>query len=234
MKNPPKKNQAIRYIPEYTVLTGSLQAGLLLSQLVYWAEMMKGKPFYKTNAQLANELGMTAQQIRRAKETLLRQELISVELKGMPKKTFYGVRMNKLCCSSEHNVWVSGTQRMGLENTTLCSHEHTNNNKEYKENINKKESDDFYALRAFYLEALKKERGIDVAESDVDGEVLNRLLEKYELRSLKPSIELWLKADDSAPTYAIRQFEYQYAKNKYRPFKVEGIPSHLKVTQGIY
>ena len=232
MKNPPKKNQAIRYIPEYAVLTGSLQAGLLLSQLVYWAEMMKGKPFYKTNAQLANELGMTAQQIRRAKEVLLRQKLISIELKGMPKKSFYGVRMNKLCCSPEHNVWVSRTQRAGLENTTLCSHEHTNINKEYKENINKKGNDDFYALRAFYLEALKKERGIDVAECDVDGEVLNRLLEKYELRNLKSSIELWLKADDSAPTYAIRQFEYQYAKNKYR--KVKGIPSHLQVTQGIY
>jgi hypothetical protein len=119
MKKPPKTTQAIRYIPEYAVLTGSLQAGLLLSQLVYWAEMMQGKPFYKTNVQLANELGMTAQQIRRAKEVLLRQELISIELKGMPKKSFYGVRMNKLCCSPEHNVRVWRTQRMGLENTLI-------------------------------------------------------------------------------------------------------------------
>jgi hypothetical protein len=232
MKN--KKEQAIRYIPEYSIITGSVQAGLLLSQLAYWAEMMKGKPFYKTNAQLSNELGMTAQQIRRAKKTLLSQKLISIELKGMPNKSFYSVHTNKLVCSPEHNVLVSGTQRAGLENTTLCSQEHTNINKEYKENINKEGSDDFFALRAFYLEALKKERAIDLAESDVDGEVLNRLLEKYELEKLKPSIELFLRADDSSPTWAIRQFEYHYAKNKYRPTKKELIPSHLKVTQGIY
>jgi|TARA_B110000438_G_C15677688_1_gene590948 hypothetical protein len=33
---------------------------------------------------------------------------------------------------------------------------------------------------------------------------LNQLLEKYDLEKLKPSIELWLRAEDSKPTWAIR------------------------------
>ena len=131
MKNPPKKNQTIRYIPEYTILTGSLQAGLLLSQLVYWAEMMKGKPFYKTNVQLSKELGMTTQQTKTAKKLLLRLNLITTEIKkekGVPKKTYYEVRLsdveslvaiNPTLGYQQPNLWLPATQRWVTSNQLI-------------------------------------------------------------------------------------------------------------------
>ena len=251
MKKPPKTTQAIRYIPEYAVLTGSLQAGLLLSQLVYWAEMMKGKPFYKTNAQLANELGMTAQQIRRAKEVLLRQELISIELKGMPKKSFYGVRMNKLCCSPEHNVRVWRTQRMGLENTTYGSGEHTNS---IKDNNKRKEGREegrtahpsILFLGDFYLAELERLRGMKKTKNKTDDDICRRLLDMRSIEELKPLITKFIEDDDKylEGKWHLNQFKkrieddgkylYDESKDPSKKLASGQIPSHLQVTQGIY
>ncbi len=129
----------IAYNPVFSKITGSVNAGILLSQLVYWYNMMQGKEFYKTNCQLANELGMTEMQVRKAKESLIKIKFVEVKLKGVPKKSFYEIKTkdissavtsNQLSCSEEPNELLPVTDCQVPSNLTLGSGEQANKNKQ--------------------------------------------------------------------------------------------------------
>lgn len=86
--------QKIYSAPE---VSGSVTAGLLLSQIVYWwygpaAE----KPFYKTDGEWLNELGFGLYELRAAKARLVSKGLILAQRKTMPAKTFYTLKETAL------------------------------------------------------------------------------------------------------------------------------------------
>lgn len=79
----------IAYYPAYAQITGSVKAGILLSQIMYWYEAMKEDEFYKTEKDWLDELSMKREEFRNAKKTLEDLKLISVEVRGNVRKTYY-------------------------------------------------------------------------------------------------------------------------------------------------
>lgn len=90
------KIRPIAYMPIYSRITGSVTAGILLSQIVYWDGRMQHHQFYKTDKDFCEELSMGATELKNAKKTLTRMELIIVVRKGIPAKTHYQLNMGKL------------------------------------------------------------------------------------------------------------------------------------------
>ncbi len=96
----------IAYFPVYGEITGSLAAGVLLSQISYWWHKVGEKPFYKTDQEFADELKMGLYEFRGAREKLKTLGLVSVERKGMPRKSFYtldGERLVQMVSSVRKN-----------------------------------------------------------------------------------------------------------------------------------
>jgi len=86
----------IAYHRAYANITGSITAGLLLSQLVYWAKAMNYKEFYKTDKDFREELGMGEYEFKGAKKKLIQLKLVKIKVKGIPAKTYYEVDLDKL------------------------------------------------------------------------------------------------------------------------------------------
>lgn len=68
-------------------IMGSVECGLILSQLLYW----KGKknPFWKTNKELVAETHCSIKQVIKAKNILKKLPFFKITKKGIPAKTWY-------------------------------------------------------------------------------------------------------------------------------------------------
>jgi len=74
----------------YAEITGSITAGLLLSQVVYWDSVMK-REFYKKDKEFCKELGMSIDEFKGAKKKIVK--FVNITIKGIPPTTYY--RLNK-------------------------------------------------------------------------------------------------------------------------------------------
>jgi hypothetical protein len=79
----------IALYPAYIKVAGSLAAGALLSQCMYW--FGKKDKFHKTDADFIAELGLTANEMRGAKTKLKKLKFIKITRKGVPAKTWYSI-----------------------------------------------------------------------------------------------------------------------------------------------
>ena len=79
----------IAYHKIYRRVTGSTTAGLLLSQLMYW--FSKQDVFYKTNADIIEETELTPDELKSAKRRIKSLDFITIEIRGVPAKTFYSI-----------------------------------------------------------------------------------------------------------------------------------------------
>ncbi len=83
-------SRPIAYHRIYAEITGSITAGLLLSQLCYW-QKTKNDEFYKTNEDVCKETGMTINETKGAKKKIKKLPFVMVEVKGIPAKTYYRI-----------------------------------------------------------------------------------------------------------------------------------------------
>jgi len=90
------QEKPIAYQRVYSEITGSVVAGLVLSQLVYWDKTMKHKWFYKTDQDFSDELGVSVYELRAAKKKIKELKLVETKLKGVPAKTNYKVNIDLL------------------------------------------------------------------------------------------------------------------------------------------
>jgi hypothetical protein len=86
----------IAFYSVYAKITGSITAGLLLSQLVYWSKAMQYREFYKTDADLCEELCMGLYELKGAKKRLQELNLVTITRRGTPPKSFYLLNMRNL------------------------------------------------------------------------------------------------------------------------------------------
>lgn len=89
----------IAYDVVYTKITGRLTAGVMLSQLMYWYSVMGGREFYKSNEDLCEETGLSIDELKSAKKLLESKGFINVELKSLPRKTYYTINETVLITS---------------------------------------------------------------------------------------------------------------------------------------
>ena len=139
----------IAVYPIYIKLTGSVNAGLLLSQIMYWYGAMKGKTFYKSDTEIMEETMLSVNELRHAKLRLKQMSFIKISLHGIPAKTHYTiddklliseinecslVESTKLNKSKPRN-YNSDFNETNTENTT----ENTTKNTSYISSKNSKE-----------------------------------------------------------------------------------------------
>lgn len=86
----------VAYYPVYAKITGSITAGILLSQCCYWFYASGNKEFYKTDKEFCDDLSMGLYELKSAKKRLQELGLISLNRKGIPAKTYYLVNEDKL------------------------------------------------------------------------------------------------------------------------------------------
>jgi len=86
----------VAYMPAYRDLAGSIAGGVLLSQIMYWWAATGGRKFYKTDAELMAETGLSKKELETAKKRVKELNFISVSLEGMPARTYYDVDEEKL------------------------------------------------------------------------------------------------------------------------------------------
>jgi hypothetical protein len=94
----------------YAKITGSINAGLLLSQLCYWDRKMQ-RVFWKTNADFANELGMSTWEFKTAKAMLVKAGFITVTRRGVPATSHY--KVNKSAVLAQISSWLESNQQDG-------------------------------------------------------------------------------------------------------------------------
>jgi hypothetical protein len=81
----------IAVYPIYIKLTGSVNAGLLLSQIMYWYGAVNGRTFYKSDAEIMEETMLSVNELRHAKARLKQMSFIKITLHGVPAKTHYTI-----------------------------------------------------------------------------------------------------------------------------------------------
>jgi len=117
----------IAVYPIYIKITGSVNAGLLLSQLMYWYGAMNGRIFYKTDAEIMEETCLSESELRTVKNKLKSMSFIEIKAKGVPAKTYYSINAEKLI-SEIHNF-------SSAKSTKLKTRNQRNSNSEFNETI---------------------------------------------------------------------------------------------------
>lgn len=92
-----KKNSGLRYISGLGIALGSVNAGIMLSQLLYWHGKGKKKPWtYKSTEAMREETGLTRTQQDTAIQILKKHGIIETKLKGVPATRHYKVNLETL------------------------------------------------------------------------------------------------------------------------------------------
>ena len=112
----------IAVYPIYIKITGSVNAGLLLSQLMYWYGAMNGRIFYKTDAEIMEETCLSESELRTAKNKLKSMSFIEIKAKGVPAKTYYSINADKLI-SEIHNISSVKSTKLKKRNQQNCNSE---------------------------------------------------------------------------------------------------------------
>lgn len=82
--------------PLYIDLTGSVNAGYLLTQLIFLARAFKYKPFYRTDAQLREAYKLGSKELINARKRLVSLGLVSTQFKGVPPKWYYTINIDRI------------------------------------------------------------------------------------------------------------------------------------------
>jgi len=173
--------QPIAYQPIYAEITKSVTAGILLSQILYWWGKKEEKEFYKTDQEFADELKLSFKELRAAKKKLREVGFVSTEVKGVPARTFYKVRVESVLDAISNKtpgqsslpkraklVCLKGPIQFGqkgqtiTETTTEITTEKNNNKKDEvvvlnNETLSKKESEIMRTLTIGEATDLKKQ-----------------------------------------------------------------------------
>jgi uncharacterized phage protein (TIGR02220 family) len=128
-------DRPIAFHPSLVRICKSLAGGVLLSQLLYWSKVMRGKVFYKTNKELISETGLTEMEMRGAKKRLKGLGFISTKLKRHPATTHYKIHedciirtISSLGKLTEQDG-VNHPNKMGQFNQTIYTENTTENTK---------------------------------------------------------------------------------------------------------
>ena len=117
----------IAIYPIYIRITGSVNAGLLLSQLMYWYGAVNGRIFYKSDSEIMEETCLSESELRTAKNKLKSMSFIDIKAKGVPARTHYSINPQELI--SEIRNFSSA------KSTKLKTRNQQNYNSEFNETI---------------------------------------------------------------------------------------------------
>ena len=94
-------DRPIAYHPLLARITGSVNAGVLLSQFLYWTPRTTDPDgwFWKTGDEITDETALTRKEQESARKLLKRSGLVTEVRRGVPARLFYRVDMTRLTCA---------------------------------------------------------------------------------------------------------------------------------------
>jgi hypothetical protein len=108
--------RAVAYYPGLKKVTGSTTATILLCQFLYWSSKMKDSWIYKTADEIEEETGLTYNEQKTARKTLVDLKLLSEEFKRLDHTSRYKINQEEL-----NNQWenVTGEKAETVEHIAL-------------------------------------------------------------------------------------------------------------------
>ena len=152
----------IAIYPIYIRITGSVNAGLLLSQLMYWYGAVNGRIFYKSDSEIMEETCLSESELRTAKNKLKSMSFIDIKAKGVPARTHYFINPQELI--SEIRNFSSA------KSTKLKTRNQQNYNSEFNETITENTTENTTKNTSYILSENSKEfspieiNGIEIKE----------------------------------------------------------------------
>jgi hypothetical protein len=108
----------VAYYVSLAQIGGSVNAGLVISQALYWAGRTSDPDgwFYKSQADWQSEIGLTRSELDGARALLRKANLIHEAVKGFPAKTHY--RVNLLVLREKLSQFAENQQTDSLQKTS--------------------------------------------------------------------------------------------------------------------
>ena len=98
-------DRPVAYKPALAKMFKSVKAGIMISQFLYWSRnrvtIERGGWFYKSEAEVYEETGLSAKEQRKAREILSEYYILDTKKMGMPARNWYRINYKKL-------IWVVG------------------------------------------------------------------------------------------------------------------------------
>jgi hypothetical protein len=118
-----------------------VNAGLLLSQIMYWYSAVKGRKFYKSDAEIMEETMLSLNELRGAKSRLKDLPFIMITLHGIPAKTHYDINVTLLINAINENTLVKSTKLNKLKSQKYNGEINACNTESTTENTTKNTTD---------------------------------------------------------------------------------------------
>jgi hypothetical protein len=139
-------DRPIAFQRSFVLLTGSVTAALLLSQIVYWAGRAKSDGwFFKTSTEWEEETGLTRYEQESARKILREKGFIQEAKRGVPCKMHFRLNaevlqaalneLNKQGCGNSANQIAENQQASLLENPELECEKTTSSDAENQQTI---------------------------------------------------------------------------------------------------
>jgi hypothetical protein len=196
----------IAYYPIYRSVTGSTTAAIALSQLLFWHTAVKCRKFYKTDAEIREETRLTENEWRTAKKIIKGLDFVSIEVKGVPARTYYDFdylllaeAVGKAAESEIQSSYVESTKLGQLNPRNKDGGIHTTITENTTENTTEIEGD------GENLKSLE-EKEIKAGVSDLDQERERYEMQLYQLLNKKCHREV-TKAVTEIGTVSREEFE---------------------------
>jgi hypothetical protein len=108
---------------------------------MYWYSAMKGKKFYKSDAEIMEETMLSLNELRGAKSRLKELPFIMITLHGIPAKTHYDINVTLLIDAINENTLVKSTKLNKLKSQKYNSEINQRNTENTTENNTKNTTD---------------------------------------------------------------------------------------------
>ncbi|ENM1055288.1 hypothetical protein ACSIFQ_001651 [Enterobacter hormaechei] len=113
-------DRPIAFQRSFVRLGVGITGALLLSQIVYWQNRMEGQWFYKTQADLEEETGLTRYEQEGARKKLVSCGVLEEAKRGIPAKLYFRVnqeRLEELLVGENQHAGVGKTNNQGCGNS---------------------------------------------------------------------------------------------------------------------
>jgi len=190
----------IAVYPVYIKITGSVNAGLLLSQLMYWYGAVNGRIFYKSDAEIMEETMLSESELRTAKNKLKSLSFIEIKAKGVPARTHYTINSQLLI--SEINNFSSA------KSTKLKTRNQQNYDSEINETITENTQENTtYNTSDIYSQTQFDTQNKDEINNPFTRKKLDDLNAKIEKEKEKSSAKKEKEKPDREPTELYQAYE---------------------------
>jgi hypothetical protein len=210
-------DKPIAFNRSFALICNSATAGLLLSQLFYWAKTMNFNEFYKKSDDLQEECVLGRREFENARKKIIDLNIFSIIKKGVPCKTYYQINFDVLIelLKNQANINNNSVQTSMYETYKLDCTKSTNCNVPKVQTVMDETAKLLYITENNTKN--KKENNTNIISEIATNVATNKKVEKIDFNfegyndNEVEAIKLWIKYKKTKPIQ-IKSLEREIAK----------------------